>query len=98
MFRLPLVLKNTHYAITNRRLIFRGGFWGTSFKSINLNQIQESEVKIGFLERLCHVGTICVFSGTTTRKGSRVHEYFIGISGPYEAFREIRDTTEINGS
>ena len=43
MFRLVFVLKNTEYAITNRRLLIRGGFWGISFKSVDYDRVQETD-------------------------------------------------------
>jgi membrane protein YdbS with pleckstrin-like domain len=93
MFRLVFVFRNTEYAITNRRLLIRGGFWGISFKSVDYDRIQETDVSVGPIEKMLDVGTIKFFSGAQTSRGANIYDRFIGISDPYEVYKKIKQTT-----
>jgi membrane protein YdbS with pleckstrin-like domain len=87
---LVLVFGNTLYAYTNRRMLFRGGVFGTSFKSVDYDRIQELDVTVGIIERLFDVGTVRAFSGAVTSKGVRVYDRFVSIPDPYGVYRAIK--------
>jgi len=93
MLRLFLVQGNTCYAYTNRRLMLRSGFWGTSFKAIDYDQISELDVTVNPLENMIGVGTIRAFSGATNSKGGRIYDCFIGIDNPYEVYKKIKEVS-----
>ncbi|HUK08092.1 MAG TPA: PH domain-containing protein [Stellaceae bacterium] len=85
-----LVQGNTVYAYTNRRLMMRGGVFGTSFKSIDYDRIQELDVVVGIIDRLFNVGTVRAFCGATTQKGARIYDRFVSIPDPYEVYKGIK--------
>jgi Bacterial PH domain len=93
MVRLFLVHGNTCYAFTNKRLMLRSGFWGTDFKAIDYDRIVELDVDVNPIENMLGVGTIKAFSGSTSSKGTRIYDYFIGIENPYEVFKRIKEVS-----
>ena len=46
MIRLVLVHRNTVYALTNKRVMLRSGFFGIDFKAIDFDKIQNLEVNM----------------------------------------------------
>jgi len=92
LYCLYLVLShsNTLYAYTNRRMLMRGGVFGSSFKSIDYDRIQELDVIVGFTDRLFNVGTVRAYSGNTTSKGSPIYDRFVSIENPYDVYRAIK--------
>lgn len=89
MFRLVLVHKNTAYAVTTRRVMFRGGLWGTSFESVDFDQITDLQVNVGPIEKSIGAGTISISTGQANSNRA-LGRNFIGISDPYEVFKEIK--------
>ena len=95
MFRLSLVVGNTYYAVTPKRLMLRSGFWGTDFASFDLSQIANLEVTVNPIENAHGVGTIRFYSNSITSNGGRtVLGRFIGISNPYEVYKLIRQAVD----
>ncbi len=90
MFRLILVHKNTFYAITNKRLMLRSGFWGIDFSALDYDKITDIQVTVNPLENMLGVGTIHISTGKTTSKGSPLADHFIAVSNPYEVFKKIK--------
>lgn len=93
LIRLVLVHKNTIYAITNKRLMIRSGFFGIDFKSIDYDRIANIEVNVNPLERMFDVGSIKIFTGETvsTRNGYRpISNGFSAIENPYDIFKKIK--------
>ncbi len=96
MLRLILVYQNTYYAYTNKRLMLRTGFFGTDFKTIDYDKIQNIEVNVNPLERLLHVGTIKMYTGEVGRSKNgtySIYTNFIGIENPYEVFKQIKQVS-----
>jgi hypothetical protein len=93
LVRLFLVVDNTFYALTNKRLMLRTGFWGTDFKAIDFDQIVDLEVNVNPIEAAYGVGSIRAYSGAMTRRGRPAFETFVGISQPYEVFKQIKEAT-----
>ena len=90
MARLYLVFNNTCYAITNKRLLTRSGFFGIDFKAIDYDKIVNIEVNVGPIENLFGVGTVQAFSGSSSDDKQRTYDKFIAISNPYEVFKQIK--------
>ena len=90
MLRLMLVHGNTFYAFTNKRLLLRSGFWGTDFKSIDYDRIQDLTVTVNPIESMMGVGTIKAYTGAQTDKGSPIFDRFIAIDEPYEVYRRLK--------
>lgn len=94
MLRLLLVYKNTRYAYTNKRMMFRTGFFGIDFKAVDYDKIQNLEVNVGPLEKLFNVGSIRAFSGQFASNGEHgtraVFDCFKAIDDPYGVFKAIK--------
>jgi len=97
MIRLILVHKNTKYAYTNKRLMFRSGFFGIDFKAVDYDKIQNIEVNVSPLEKMLNVGTIRFFCGEYTRSGDHgtrsLTNDFKAIEDPYEIFKAIKQVS-----
>lgn len=90
LLRLFLVHKNTAYAITTRRVMFRGGFWGINFESIDFDQITDLQVNIGPIENSIGAGTISIYTAALAANRTPQSKRFIGVSEPYDVFKEIK--------
>ncbi len=53
-----LAYKNTEYLITDRRILIQTGAVGIDLRIIDLEKIQEVNVRIGFIDRLSNTGNI----------------------------------------
>jgi hypothetical protein len=91
--RLPIVYRNTVYALTNRRVIIQGGFWGLSFQSIDYDQIQETTVSVGPIEKMVGCGSVRIFSGRTSAKGANIFDSFTGIDHPYDVYKQLKQVS-----
>jgi len=90
MFRLILVHKNTFYAITDKRVMMRSGFWGIDFNAIDYDKISDIQVTVNPLENILGVGTIRISAGKVTSKGNPLTDDFIAVKNPYEVFKKIK--------
>ncbi|MDD5427613.1 MAG: PH domain-containing protein [Candidatus Omnitrophica bacterium] len=90
MFRLVLVHKNTFYAITNKRVMMRSGFWGIDFNAIDYDKISDVQVTVNPLENILGVGTIRISAGKVSSKGNPLTNDFIAIQNPYEIFKKLK--------
>lgn len=93
MLRLLLVHKNTFYAFTDKRLLIRSGFWGTDFKAVDYDRIQDLTVTVNPFENLLGVGTIKAFTGAQTSKGAPIFDRFTAIEQPYEVYRRLKQVS-----
>jgi uncharacterized membrane protein YdbT with pleckstrin-like domain len=93
LVRLPIVYRNTVYALTNRRVIIRAGFWGIGFESIDYDRIEEASVTVNLIERPAGLGTVRIFSGRTNSKGANLYDNFVGIEKPYEVYRQLKQVS-----
>lgn len=90
---LVFVHKNTHYAITSKRLLFKSGIFGIDYKVIDYDQIKNMEVNVSPVEKMLHVGSIRVFTGeviTTNQTTRSVPTIMSSIENPYEVFKELK--------
>jgi uncharacterized membrane protein YdbT with pleckstrin-like domain len=53
-----LSYKNTEYLLSDQRLIMQTGGFGTNLRVVDLEKIQEVNVRIGFFDRLSKTGSI----------------------------------------
>ena len=93
LLRLYLVVDNTYYAVTDRRIMMRSGFWGTDFKAVDFDQIANLEVNVNPLEHMLGVGSIRVYSGRITSKGTPIFDRLAAIANPYEVFKLIKQVS-----
>lgn len=94
MLRLLIVVNAVRYAITNKRVMFREGFWGTSLKIIGLDEKPEIEVSVNPLENLGSLGSIRFFTGRTTSRGMRLYDTIRAIPQPYEVYKLLQQRYE----
>jgi hypothetical protein len=85
MARLMVVRKNTVYAYTNRRMIFRTGAFGIDFRSVDYSRIADLEVNVNPLENALGSGTIRARLDT-----ARMSCSFTGIENPYGVYKELK--------
>lgn len=95
MIKLFLVFNNTHYSITNKRIILRSGFWGIDFKSADYDKIMDLRVDVNPIENMFGVGSIKINTGLTGNKGTPVYDSLTAITNPYEVFKKIK-TVSVN--
>ena len=91
MIRLCLVVGNTYYAVTSKRILIRGGVWGTSFQSIDFDQIGNVEVKAKPSAATSVKGSIRFYTKQPiTNRGRGTLTSFVGISNPFEVFKLVK--------
>lgn len=88
-----LVYPNTFYACTNKRLIFRTGFFGIDYKIIDYDRISNIEVNVNPIENLFNLGTIKVFSGEIGPNGRSLTCNMLSIPYPNDTFKRIKKIT-----
>lgn len=93
MLRLILTYKNTHFAITNKRVIRKSGFMGVDYQTRDFDKISHMEVNVNPVEKILKSGSILidvnqVKSGNnrSISTGIKLH----GIQEPYEVFRKLK--------
>jgi hypothetical protein len=96
MIRLQLVVGNTYYAVTPKRLLLRSGFWGTDFGTFDLNQVANLDVNVNPIENAHGVGTIRFYSNRVTTNSGRqlLLASFVGIANPYDVYKIVRQAID----
>jgi len=95
MVRLFLVFSNTAYATTNKRILFRSGFWGIDFKSIDYDKILDIRVDVNPFENMFGVGSIKINTDLMGGKATPIYDSIASITNPYEVFKKIK-TASVN--
>lgn len=92
-----LVYKHTHYAITDKRVIFQKGWIGRDFEMVDFDQMTNAEVNVGLVDKLfghSKTGSILISTAgslTYTRRGAVQKPYVLNsISDPYEVFKFLK--------
>jgi len=81
------------YAYTNKRVLIQNGFIGVDYKSLDLDVIGASEVRVDFIDKLVgnNTGTIKFGSQATPTNVQGIQAFeFGGIKDPYNVYREIK--------
>lgn len=96
--RLLIVYQKTSYAVTNKRVMTRSGFWGAGFTATDYDQISDTEVTVGLLDSLCGTGTVrCASEGDNRNAAnlffSPASTRLYYITNPYAVFKLIKGTT-----
>ena len=89
---------NTHYVLTDRRIMFRSGFLTITAKSINYDNIISKKITVDFFNKMYKTGAIRFFSGETIHGDSsewEQYDYWIGIEKPYTIFKMIDDASAV---
>lgn len=91
-----LVYKHTYYAVTNKRVLLQKGLIGRDFEMVDFDQITNSEVNVGVLDKLFGNGSGSIIistagSFTYTRRGATQKPYTLShIENPYEVFKFVK--------
>lgn len=93
-----LNLRNTYFAITNKRVIIQKGIIGRDFEYIDFDQITNAEVNVGFWDKVAgnNSGSILISSAGSFTYGRHEEQtarpYTLGnIGNPYEVFKLFKD-------
>jgi hypothetical protein len=94
MLYLMVSYRNVVFAITNQRVVMRGGAFAPSFKSYDFADIDQLSVSSGPFESMVGAGSVKFSTGKTTSKGAVIYATIRGIDGAYEVFKQLRDAWE----
>jgi len=92
-FMIYALYSNHLYAYSDKRIIIRKRLIKTYLKSINYEEIIESDVKVSLIEKIFKVGTIRFFTGETREdrgKTEKVYYYWRSIENPHEIFNKVK--------
>ena len=87
------------YAITNKRIIVRGGIIGVDFKVMSIESMNASVLKVGFIDKVARANTGTIeFGSQSTPIGARATNggaanpfIFAHIQDPYKEHKEIQE-------
>lgn len=79
--------KNTGYYVTNRRIIIQHGFFAVNEVSLFYKDLQNVQMKVGFVDKIFHVGDICFDSGIRYDSSGNKQNEFV--------FEELEDVQEV---
>ena len=88
---------NVAYALTNKRVILRGGVFGPSFKTYELSQLSAPAVSVGPLESAVGAGSVRFNYGyTTSNRGAPIakQDRFRAVDSPYDVYRQVNESLE----
>jgi membrane protein YdbS with pleckstrin-like domain len=81
-------IKNTHYRVTNQRIIIESGLFSRSLEEIDMRSVDDIEFRQSFLERIFRIGEILVVSTDKVAPRLALH----GIHDPRNTREMIRTT------
>ena len=85
--------KNTHYYVTNRRIIIQGGFLAVNEKSLFFKDIRNVQMRIGFLDKIFGTGDVLLDEGTVSSKGQRLFTALEDLENPRQVYHRIQKIT-----
>ena len=86
----------TLYIVTNKRLMVRSGFIGVDYKSLQLEDVSASAVRVGLLDKFCHPNTGTLIFGSASspiydqRNGHALAFGFYHVDEPYELYKQVK--------
>lgn len=86
----------TLYIVTNKRLMVRSGFIGVDYKSLHLEDVSASAVRVGLLDKFCHPNTGTLIFGSASspiydqRNGHALAFGFYHVNEPYELYKQVK--------
>src|SRR6266478_6837895 len=90
MLWLVLSFHNVVYALTNQRVILRGGAFAPSFKSYDFKEIDQLTVSSGPFESMVGAGSVQFATGKTTSRGVAITDRIRAVDGAYDVFKQLR--------
>jgi len=86
--------RNVVYAITDQRVILRGGAFAPSFKSYDFKEIDQFSTSAGPFESMVGAGSVQFTTGRTTSRGALIFDRFRAIDQHNEVFKQLRGAWE----
>lgn len=86
--------RNVVYAITDQRVILRGGAFAPSFKSYDFKEIDQLTVSSGPFESMAGAGSVQFATGKTTSKGTMIFAQIRAVDQSYDVFKQLRAAWE----
>lgn len=77
---------NTGYYVTNRRIVIQHGFLAINEVSLFYKDLQNVQTRIGFVDKIFHVGDICFDSGVRYDSRGRKENEFV-----FEELEDVQD-------
>ena len=87
-----LVYPYIEYAITNKRIITKAGFFARSFTTVDYTNLTDVSVNIGLIGRLTDTGDILFVSGMGIFTEKTGKHSISAIKKPYEVFKLLKKT------
>lgn len=89
-----LSYKNIFYGFSDKRIIFKTGYFGIKFKTVEYDKIIDIELDTHLVDRYFNTGTIRFDSGKTRRQSeghtTKISDNLDSIENPYEIFKMIK--------
>ena len=93
---------NRFYAITDKRVLIRGGIIGIDYKSVRLKDITATVARVSALDKLLKTNTGSIEFGSpgsplsgTQGQGSMNPYRFSNLENPYNVLREVNEMMEL---
>jgi uncharacterized membrane protein YdbT with pleckstrin-like domain len=85
--------KNTEYAVTDKRILIRGGVIGYNYQNIYYTDINSVDLHVGVIDRMLGVGDILISQNgmQSTSKGT-LTPAILDIENPQQIFKQIQKT------
>ena len=82
--------KNTHYYVTNRRIILQGGFFAVNETSLFYKDLRNARLRIGLLDKMFHTGDIVFDDGITVNNKQNRGHVFEDLENAEEVYRRVQ--------
>lgn len=83
--------ENTEYAVTDKRIIIRGGTVGYNFRNIYYTEINSVDLHVGVIDKMLGVGDILINTGgDIANSKSKSAPAILDIENPYELFNKVQ--------
>lgn len=83
--------KNTEYAITDKRIIIRGGLVGYDIKSIYYTEISNVSLRVGFVDKMLGVGDVHILENNIISNGKNVVlPAILDVENPEDVFKKLQ--------
>ena len=88
--------RNLYYCVTNERVIIRKGVFGTDYKTLDMQMIGATDVRVSLLDKLVkhNTGSIIFGSNSAPMMGQGSTFIFKDIVAPYDESKEIKATID----
>lgn len=93
--------RNAHYCITDSRIVLLNGFLYTTYKFIEIDQINFTDVKVDFFHKKFDTGTLLFYSGELEEKKDKTEKFydkFESVKTPFEVLNYITQAKSLRKS